>query len=113
MVAKRPDTDRVMGTEEAMAQGIIEMLDKDNKVKTLSDLNDEEINALALLETLGTKLNVKVLNSFVRNFCLFRISRARMGRREIGGMVTFAGYGAEEKRRKRSIGELFAGLKGG
>jgi hypothetical protein len=106
----RPDEHRVIGTEEAMAQGIVEMLDKDNKIKTLTDLNDEEINALTLLDTLGERFKIKELANFVHNFSLYRIARERMGRREIGGMVTFAGS-VQQERGRRSIRDLFAGLK--
>jgi hypothetical protein len=101
-----------MGTEEAMASGIIEMLDRENKLKTLTDLNEKEINALALLETLADRMKIKELGDFVHNFSLYRISRARMGRREVGGMVTFAGYGqAEQRGGRRTIRDLFSGLR--
>lgn len=109
---KRPDTQRPMGTEEAMATGIVEMLEtKSDKVKTLSDLNEEEIGFMALLETMGKRMKINVLNEFVDNFCQFRVSRHRMGRKEIGNIIAFAGGGAEDRTRRRSIKDLFSGIR--
>lgn len=108
----RPDTGRPMGTEEAMATGIQEMLDtKAEKVKTLSDLSDEEIGFFALLETMGTKLKISTINDFVKNFCQFRVSRFRLGRREMGNIIAYAGSGFEDRSRRRSIKELFSGIR--
>jgi len=107
-----PDKDRLMGTEEAMATGIIELLRTSNeKVRTLSDLDDEEIGVLSLLETIADSLSIREIKTFVERFCQFRVSRYRLGRRELGGIITFTGIGAEETRRRRGIRALFSGLR--
>lgn len=111
-MAVKPDTRRVMGTEEATASGIIGMLGPEKqRDKILSDLNDEEIGVLTLLNTIGTKLKLDSIKEFCKNFCLYRISRFRMGRREMSGIITFAGISGEEKRKVRSIRDLFRGIR--
>jgi arsenate reductase-like glutaredoxin family protein len=107
-----PDKDRLMGTEEAMASGIMELIKtSDEKVRTLSDLDDEEIGVLSLLETMATQLDLSSIKMFVERFCQFRVSRYRLGRREIGGVISFAGMGAEEGRKKKSLKNLFSGMR--
>lgn len=109
---RRPDTDRLLGTEEAMARGIMELLEiKKDRIKTLTDLNDEEIGFMALLQTMSTKLNVAVIGDFVDNFCRFRVSRFRLGRREMSNIIAYAGGTLEDKHRKRSVKDLFSGIR--
>jgi len=111
-MAIRPDTQRVMGTEEAMALGIVEMLDiKDQKIKTLTDLNDTEIGVLTLLDIISQRLRIKEVGNFVKGFCQFRVSKYRLGRREMANIITFAGFGTEERRKVRSIRDLFSGMR--
>jgi hypothetical protein len=102
-----------MGTEEAMATAIVEMLETNEmKTKTLSDLDDEEICYMALLQCIAKQLKVKEIQSFVDNFCQFRVSRNRLGRREMGSIVSNAGSSFEDRLRKRGAKDLFAGLRG-
>lgn len=109
---KRPDTARPMGTEEAMASAIVEMLEtNEHKTKTLSDLDDEEIGYMALLETIGNKLKVNEIQFFVDNFCQFRVSRGRLGRREMCNIVAVAGGSYEDRMRKKGIKDLFSGIR--
>jgi len=103
---------KVMGTEEAHAVVIQDMLEtKELKAKTMSDLNDEEIGILALMQTIGNALKIEELQEFVLNFAQFRVSRGRMGRREMKDIISYSGSGNEDMRRRRSVGDLFAGIK--
>lgn len=100
------------GVKEATATGILGMLgEAEKRHKILSDLDEEEIGTLTLLDTIGKKMKIDVLNKFVESFCHFRISRHRMGRRELAGILTMAGYGTEDRRRSRSIKDLFGGIR--
>lgn len=111
-MAVKPDTRRVLGTEEATATAIQGMLgDEKQREKILSDLNEEEVAVLTLLDTIEKKMKTGVLREFCKNFCLYRISRFRLGRREIGSIITFAGIGETDKRKVRSIRDLFSGLR--
>lgn len=108
--SQRPDTGRVLGQEEAMAQALIEMMDiQGDKTRTLSDLNEEEIGTLALLQTLGNRVKVDEINDFVRLFCQFKVSRMRMGRREIVSAISLGTLGMEDRRKRGSIKDLFGG----
>jgi hypothetical protein len=105
--------EKILGWEEAIAKILSEVTTmKKDKTKTMSDLDDHEVGTLALLETMGNDLKVKEINHFVDNFCQFRVSRFRLGRRELGGIITFAGLGEERRGgRFKSIKDLFAGLR--
>lgn len=107
------DSQRLMGTEEAIAKTIDEMMDvKRDKAKMLTDLDIEEISVLALLETIGKTLKLKSLLMFTDNFCRFRISKARLGRKEFTSMITMAGFNLEQNNRAKSIRSLFGGIRG-
>lgn len=108
----KQDEKRVMGTEEANAITIQELMDsKDLKSKTMSDLNDEEIGVLALLQCIGEELGLDSIKDFNTHFCQFRVSRSRMGRREMKDIVTMAGSVGDDMRRRKSIKDLFGGMK--
>mgnify|MGYP001139987361 CR=1 FL=1 len=99
---------KVMGEEEARAQSLLELLEK-TKPELLSDLNDEEILYLALLKTWAKQVNCKILDDFCNNFMNLRVSRNRMGRREIVFAVSLI---AERlKGAPRTIKDLFAGIR--
>lgn len=112
-MVEAPEKDRIIGSEEAVAKAILELMRvEEEKVKTLSDLNDEEIGVLSLLETIGESLNIKEINKFVENFCQYRVSRHRLGRREMGSIIAWAGFGVQETGRRRlSLKSLFGGFR--
>lgn len=99
---------KVMGEEEARAQSLLELLEK-TKPELLSDLNDEEIHYMALLLTWAKQIKCKILVEFCNNFMNLRVSRNRMGRREIVFAVSLV---AERMRGKpKTIKDLFAGIR--
>lgn len=98
----------ILGTEEAIA-GLIQELLATNSPKTESDLNDEEIAFLAVLDTIGEKNKIDSLKRFCDNFCLYRVSRYRQGRRELVGIASWSAEG--ERRKIKSIKDLFGGIK--
>jgi hypothetical protein len=101
-------TEKVYGTEEALAKGILELL-KSGKTKILSDLDDEEILNLSALFTLSETVKCKTIENFCDNFLQLRVSRFRLGRREV---VSIASYTQEPDRKKvKSIKDLFAGIR--
>lgn len=111
-MVRDPQTSRPIGTEEAQGRGIVEMLSPvREKSKTLSDLDDEQVGVLSLLETIGDELGLDSITKFTEEFRQHRISRFRLGRREIGGILTFSGYGLAEGKKARSVRDLFAGLR--
>ena len=110
--AQRPDTQRVLGQEEAMAQALLEMMDiQGEKARTLSDLNDEEVGVLTLLQTMDNRIKVKEIGDFVDLYCKFKVSRSRLGRREIINAISFGGIQMDDKRRRGSIKDLFSGMR--
>lgn len=110
MRAERPDINRVLGQEEAMAQALLEMLDiQEDKIRTLSDLNEEEIGILSLLQTLSNRVKVREIDDFIRFYCQFKVSRIRLGRREIINAISIGSIGIDERKKRGGIRELFGG----
>lgn len=110
MKAERPDTNRVLGQEEAMAQALLELMNiQEDKTRTLSDLNDEEVGVLSLLQTLGNRIKLNEINDFVRLYCQFKVSRFRLGRREIVNTISLGTMGFEEKRKVGRWKDIFGG----
>jgi len=102
----------VFGTEEAVARLIIELMKSEKKrIKLLTDLSDEEIMVLSLLSTIGEKLKLNVLNKFCSNFCLYRVSKARAGRKEFVNIATYTTGEMTETKRRKGIKDLFGGLR--
>jgi hypothetical protein len=109
---QRPDTQRVLGQEEAMAQALLELMDiQGDKAKSLTDLNDEEVGVLTLLQTMHDTIKIKEIGNFVDLYCKFKVSRSRLGRREIINAISFGGVQMDDKRRRGSIKDLFAGMR--
>jgi hypothetical protein len=103
-------TEKVYGTEEALAKGILNLLHSTEGRKVLSDLDDEEILNLSLLYTWSDLIKDKALKQFCDNFLELRISRFRLGRREIVSIASFTGE--PERRKIKGIKDLFAGFRG-
>lgn len=109
---QRPDTQRILGQEEAMAQALLELMEiQGEKVKSMSDLNDEEVGVLSLLQTMYERIKVTEIGNFVDFYCKFKVSRARMGRREIINAISFGGVQMDDRRKRGSIKDLFAGMR--
>lgn len=107
MAVPKP-TEKIYGTEEAVAKSLLELI-KSKKFKILSDLDDEEILNLSLLLTWGERIKCKAIVDFCENFLQLRISRYRLGRREIVNVASYAG--SSDRKKARSIRDLFAGLR--
>lgn len=109
MTDKEP---KVLGTEEAIARLIVELMKTEKgKVKVLSDLDDIEIGVLSLLSTIGENMKIRVIKDFCSNFCKYRVSRFRLGRKEMVDIASFTGEATADRRKRRNIKDLFAGLR--
>jgi len=98
----------VMGEEEARAQSLLDLLDK-TKPELKSDLSDEEIHYLALLKTWAKQTDCKIIDDFCDNFMTLRVSRNRMGRREI--VFALSLIGEKIRGAPKTIRDLFAGIR--
>lgn len=98
------DEYKMMGTEEATARAILEMVATDKeKVKALTQLSDEEIQVLSLLSAMAEELKLDSIKKIVENFSIYRISHNRAGRKEVTGMVTMVGFASEERNKARNL----------
>ncbi|MGC9201004.1 MAG: hypothetical protein ACP5F8_03610 [Candidatus Aenigmatarchaeota archaeon] len=100
----------VVGPEEAIARIGIEMLyPTGDNLKMLSDLTPKEVFYLTSLNIVSNFYDSDVMKNFVENFLEFRMSRLRLGRKEMLIFATGLREAMEEK--KRGVKSLLAGLE--
>lgn len=97
-----PLHERPIGTEEALAKAILELMNP-KIIDYFSELNDEEILMLSALRSWGRITGIKEIDSFVADFLKLRVSKHRQGRREIPLSIGFASGGAPSPRGLRSL----------
>lgn len=97
----------VLGFEEQVSVSLSDISPKELKMK--SDVDDDEIPNLCVLYVLGEVLGIDVLKNFADNFLKLRVSRFRLGRREIVGIGS--GIFEPERKKLRTIKELFMGMR--
>jgi hypothetical protein len=100
----------VFGTEEALAKISMELLEPvKDKLLTVTDVTATEIFGLPTMMELGKLFKSKLVDNWIRQFLLLRISRLRAGRTEfvivLSGMREFA-----ELKKKGKTTDLFSGL---
>jgi hypothetical protein len=105
------DKEKVVGTEEAVARIGMEFLspDKEN-VPLLTDLTPKEIFILTALKALADFYDSKIIDKFILTFMKLRVSRYRIGRKELILFATGLKELEEEKRKGKQLSSLFAGL---
>jgi len=101
----------VFGREEALAKISMELLKTEKYKKILSDLTIDEINAIVSLLAIGRLIDSDLINNIVNDFLELRVSKDRLGRKEILAFALSFGIEGETRGRSRGIGSLFAGLK--
>jgi len=105
------DKEKVVGTEEAVARIGMEFLspDKEN-VPLLTDLTPKEIFILTGLKALAEFYGSKIIDKFILTFEKLRVSRYRIGRKELILFATGLKELEEEKRKGKQLGSLLSGL---
>jgi hypothetical protein len=76
---------------------------------TITDVTPEEIFAIAVLLGYAKKFNSTIAVKWVDDFLLLRISRLRIGRKEL--LMLGSGMRREAERKRGSATDLFAGLQ--
>jgi len=113
MVRRRIQTQssQIYGTEEALAK-IMQNLSEPTEISidTMTDLTPKEIFLMSWLETKARMFDSKVIKTFVDKFKKLRVSRLRTGRKEF--IILGTGLGEREmgRKKKMTIGDLFAGM---
>lgn len=105
------DKEKVVGTEEAVARIGMEFLspEKEN-MPMLTDLTPKEIFILSGLSSLADFYNSVIMKRFILLFMKLRVSRYRIGRKELILFATGLKELEEEKRKGKQLGSLIAGL---
>jgi hypothetical protein len=115
-MAEREDKRRILergvvGPEEAIARIGLELLyAQGEELKSLSDLTPKEVFYLSVLTNVAEFYNSNVMKNFIDNFLKFRISRMRLGRKEMLIFATGLREATEEVKKGRSVASLLAGL---
>lgn len=105
-----PET-TVFGIDEQIAKSIQTLeAPQDERLQAQSDITPSEVFGLNIIKRFGEIFNSNVIDSWIKDHLLFRISMFRMGRKEIIVMTTGLRE-ATEKRGKGKITDLFAGLR--
>jgi hypothetical protein len=110
-IRKEAPTPEVFGPEEALARVVSEMLSpQGDKLKTVTDVTPQEIFGLATIQQYAKVFGSTLIEGWVKEFLLLRISRLRLSRREF--VLLSAGIRETgEKKRGGKVQDLYAGLR--
>lgn len=103
-----PET-HVYGQDEAFGKIAIELLQTE-KMRVLSDIDEDEVKLLSVILTIGEKIESKTLKKLAENFLQLRVSRDRVGRQELMSVALASRVKSGGKKGKQSIKDLFAGM---
>lgn len=101
----------IFGIEESQARL---MTGFDNptgeRLFALSDITPNEVFGLNLIKSYADKFSSPLVDDWIKRHLLFRISRLRIGRKEL--VLLLSGIAQSEKSgKKKSLSDLFSGLK--
>lgn len=99
---------KVFGPEEALAKIGMEILyPSESNMPLLSDLTPKEILYLSALKTVSNNYEVEPIRNFIIEFLKFRVSRLRLGRKEL---ILFGAGIREEMAKGGKAKGLLSGL---
>ncbi len=115
---KRPkiqtEAPTLLGTEEAIAQILQQMTDI-NTISMFTDLEQQEINDIALSLIVSKyfkkKFNFTFMEDLVKEYLKLKVSLERKGRKEVVGMITLQNLFEARGGKSGKLSDLFAGLK--
>jgi hypothetical protein len=103
---------RIYGTEEALAQIFMQLLaPQDDNLQTVSDVTPQEIFGLSVLNAYARIFDSNLMKGWSKDFLLLRISRMRIGRKEL--ILLGSGirdYLDNKSKGKNRFSDLFQGL---
>jgi len=112
-LSKADLSQEIFGMDEAIARISLELsrvdLFDEDKAKVFSDLFVDEIPHVAGYYTIANAFGLDVFKNFIISFLQLRVSKDRLGRRELVGIAT--GVSEAKEKVKQGIQSLFAGLK--
>lgn len=101
----------VFGMEEALAKISTSLMEAgDDSLFSITDITPDEVFGLSFLLSLADKTDSKLIPEWVRIFCKLRMSRLRLGRKE----MLMLGIGTREhgeKKGRSNVTDLFSGLR--
>lgn len=101
---------QIFGIDEALAKISTQLMTptKDN-IYTISDITPEEVFGLSVLSTMAKKFDSKMIQDWIDNFLLLRVSRFRLGRKEL--LMLGSGMRQQTEQKKGGTADLFMGLR--
>jgi hypothetical protein len=101
----------IVGLDEALAKISLELMNpEEEKLLTVSDVTPEEIFGLSTLLCYAKIFRSTLIEGWIKNFLLLRISRMRIGRKEFLILGSGLGVVSDAKGKSKSVKDLFAGL---
>lgn len=105
-----PVSERPIGQEESVARSLQELTTPhEDNIDFLSDLDDEDILNITALKIWGEVTGFDIFKEFCHHFERLRVSRNRLGRREIGATIGLSSGGIIP--RQKSLRDLLGSLR--
>lgn len=105
-----PVSDRPIGQEESIAKSLQELTTpEEENIDFLTDLDEEDILNIAALKTWGKTTGFDILIDFCTHVERLRVSRNRLGRREIGATISMSSGGMIQ--RHKGLRDLLGSLR--
>lgn len=80
-----------------------------NNIFTISDITPEEVFGISILSSFAEKFNSKLVTDWIENFLLLRVSRLRLGRKEL--LLLGSGLRQQNEAKKTTASDLFGGMR--
>jgi len=101
---------QVFGIDEALAKISTQLMTptQDN-IFTISDITPEEVFGLSFMLRFASKFKSHMVEDWVTEFLLLRVSRLRLGRKEL--ILLGSGIRQQSEKKKGGVQDLFSGLQ--
>lgn len=100
---------QVFGIDEALAKISTQLMTPtSDNIFTISDITPEEVFGLSFMLRFAGRFKSSMVEGWVNDFLLLRVSRLRMGRKEL--MMLGSGMRQQSEKKKGGTQDLFAGL---
>ncbi|MEM1543731.1 MAG: hypothetical protein QW795_03515 [Candidatus Bathyarchaeia archaeon] len=105
-----PVSERPIGQEESVARSLQELTTPHgDNIDFLTDLDDEDILNISALKVWSDLTGFEVFKEFCNYFERLRVSRLRLGRKEIGATIGLSSGGLIQ--RQKSLRDLLGSLR--
>jgi hypothetical protein len=80
-----------------------------NNIYTISDITPEEVFGISVLSSFAKKFKSELVQQWIEDFLLLRVSRLRFGRKEL--LMLGSGMKQTSESKKTTAGDIFGGMR--